>query len=277
MRPAALTTFRTPRTAARGPASPRAFTLLELLVALAMAGIIAGSLYSALRVGFRARTSAEANVEPVRTAELATALLRADFESALPARGTLAGPFVGQDLTGEGGLAADTVAFFTLGNPVEAYAASQLLAQGAPAAGGMIGTAPQSAPLPAEARKVEIGLVSYPGPEGLPEQVLVRRVTTNLLSQVAVEGAEEILCRGVRSLNIRYYDGLTWQDTWDSTLLENVIPNAVEVVVELERWREGQQKIIRFPRVYLLSCAAVGATPAATGQTGAGAGGGTAP
>ena len=40
-----------------------------------------------------------------------------------------------------------------------------------------------------------------------PEQVLVRRVTTNLLSQVQVEPQEEVLCRGVRALNFRYFDG----------------------------------------------------------------------
>jgi len=68
-----------------------------------MVGIIAGSMYSALRIGFKARTSAEAAVEPARTAGLATALLREDFESARPAAGTLSGPFVGTDTTGDGG------------------------------------------------------------------------------------------------------------------------------------------------------------------------------
>jgi prepilin-type N-terminal cleavage/methylation domain-containing protein len=276
-------TIPSPRSAARGSASRRAFTLLELLVALAMAGIIAGSLYSALRIGFRARTSAEAGVEPVRTAELATALLRSDFESALPATGTLAGPFVGVDGTGDGGLAADTVEFFTVGNPNDALT---LAAQGGQqtgmgAGGTMIGGqagaasggAVATASLPAEARKVQIGLVAYPGAGGISEQVLVRRVTTNLLSQVAVEGDEEVLCRGVRSLNLRYYDGLTWQDNWDSTQLENAIPTAVEVVVELERSRDGQLKVLRFPRVFLLSCATTAAAATGTGQTGTGTGG----
>ena len=273
-------------TRARPRAGARAFSLLELLVALSMATIIAGSLYSALRIGFRARATAEAAVEPVRTAELATALLRADFESAMPARGTLAGPFVGADSTGGAGLSADTVEFFTLGNPSDAFgaaaAAAGLPAPGSGAgvgAGGMNGAAP-APPLPSEVRKVQIGLVEYPGPGGVAESVLVRRVTTNLLSQVEVEPEEEVLCRGVRAVNFRYFDGLTWQDTWDSTLADDHIPAAVEMVIELDRSTEGGERIIRFPRVYLLSCSTVASAATGTGAgtedgTGTGAAGGT--
>jgi len=219
-------------------ARPAAFTLLELLVALAMAAIIAGSLYSALRIGFRARTSAEAAVEPIRTAEMATSVLRSDFECAVRATGTLAGPFVGTDTTGDGGLAADAVSFYTLGNPADAdFLASLAVTQGNQQGGGggvkgaMNGTTSNA--VPAEARKVEIGLVSYPGPNNSSEQCLVRRVTTNLLSQVAVDGDEEVLCRGVRAVNFRYFDGTTWQDSWDSTQINNNIPTAVEMIVEL--------------------------------------------
>ena len=253
----------------RTPDIRAAFTLLELLVALAMAGIIAGSLYASLRSGFRARAQAEAQVEPIRTAELATGLLRADFESARPATGTLSGPFVGQDLTGEQGLAADSVAFYTLGNPTDPL----LAAAGATGtSGNYTGMSdPTMLPPAGEARQVEIGIVSYPGPNGNSEPCLVRRVNTNLLAQVTAEPTEEVLCRGVRALNIRYYDGLAWQDSWDSTLLDDAIPVAVEVTLELDRSTEGQQRIIQFPRVFLLSCSTLSATSATgTGATGGG-------
>jgi prepilin-type N-terminal cleavage/methylation domain-containing protein len=216
----------------------RAFTLLELLVALTMTAIIAGSLYSGLRTAFRARTSAEAAVEPVRTAGLTMGLLRADIESALPARGVLAGPFVGVDGTGEGGQPADTLEFFTVGDPGDSVVPS---AQGAATGAG-------------EARKVQIGVVSAPAVGG-SEQVLVRRVTTNLLSNVTPEPYEEVLCRGVRAVNVRYFDGLVWQDNWDSTQYDNNIPSAVEVTIELQRAGvDGQVKVMRFPRVFLLAC-----------------------
>ena len=270
-----------PRPAARGFAlGARGFSLLELLVALSMAAIIAGSLYTALRTGFRARASAEAAVEPVRTAELATGLLRADFESAMPATGTLAGPFVGTDSTGGAGLSADHVEFFTLGNPTDAFGAAGYGAAataGAQQAAGMqmaprVGPSGGSAspPVPAEVRKVQIGLAEYPGPGGVVEPVLVRRVTTNLLSQVQEEPEEEILCRGVRALNFRYFDGYAWQDNWDSTLADDHIPAAVEVVVELLRSNESGERVIRFPRVFLLSCSTVASAAASGEGTGTG-------
>jgi prepilin-type N-terminal cleavage/methylation domain-containing protein len=243
-------------TAARGVASPRrgapAFTLLELLVALTMTAIIAGSLYSGLRTAFRARTSAETAVEPVRTAGLTLGLLRADIESALPARGVLAGPFVGVDGTGEAGQPADALEFFTLGDPGEGVMAAR--GQGAAGGGGvsMTGVQPTGA---GEARKVQICVVPSPAAGGKSEQVLVRRVTTNLLSNVTPEPYEEVLCRGVRAVNVRYFDGLIWQDNWDSTQYDNNIPSAVEVTIELERAGvDGQVKVMRFPRVFLLSC-----------------------
>jgi len=267
-----------PRTAAGGAAHGRAaFTLLELLVALAMAGIIAGSMYAALRVGFRARASAEAAVEPIRTAELATALLRADFESVTPIGGTFAVTFTGTDQQGQGGLPGDSVEFFTLGNPNDAYAAQ--------AAASATGTMNQtgrsngnSTAVPAEVRKVYVGLATYPAPGGGTEQVLVRQVTSNLLAEIAPDPDEEVLCRGVRSLNFRYFDGLTWQDSWDSTQVSNAIPSAVEMVIELDRSTDGQQRIIQFPRTFLLSCSTLSPTNTATPtDTSGAAGGGTTP
>ena len=244
-----------------------------------MVGIIAGSMYSALRIGFKARTSAEAAVEPARTAGLATALLREDFESARPAAGTLSGPFVGTDTTGDGGLPADAVDFYTLGNPTDPVAAAAAAAAGSQNAGpaAMIGgvVAPAAT---GEARHVMIGLVPYPGAGGAAEQCLVRRVITNLLAQVEPQPYEEVLCRNVRSLNFRYFDGLTWQDSWDSTTLDNNIPSAVEVTVELERSVGGRRVVMQFPRVFLVSCSTLSPTnnlqnAAQSGAQGGAAGG----
>jgi hypothetical protein len=178
-------------------------------------------------------------------------LLRADIESALPARGVLAGPFVGKDGTGEAGQPADTLEFFTLGDPGEGVMGAS--DQGAGVGGVSMGGVQQVGA--GEARKVQIGVVSSPAAGGRSEQVLVRHVTTNLLSNITPEPYEEVLCRGVRAVNVRYFDGLIWQDNWDSTQYDNNIPSAVEVTIELERaGPDGQLKVMRFPRVFLLSC-----------------------
>ena len=247
-----------------------------------MTAIVAGSLYTSLRIAFRARSAAETSAEPVRTAGVALSLLRADFESAAPASGTLFGPFIGLDSAGAAGQPADALEFHCLGDPGDALPASAQPEFGAAPGATVTGAAATFLPPGvAEARKVQLLVETYPGPNGSQQQVLVRRVTTNLLSPVTPEPYEEVVCRGVRAVNIRYHDGLLWQDSWDSTQLENNIPTAVELTLELERLGpDGQPKVMRFPRVYRLTTSklipGVGLM-GLTGETGSGATGGTTP
>ena len=267
----------------RGNAARRraGFTLLELLVAMSIAAVIAGSLYAALRIGFRAESSAESAVEPARTAELAMGLLRPDFESAVAPTGVLGGAFTGTDTAGDGGLPADSLQFYTLGDPMEFGLQSPTASGAAPGASrglpGMMPTRQSSvqsssltgafldyAPGSGEVRQVTLFL--RPSATG---NVLVRQVTTNLLSQVTPDPYEEVVCRGVRSFNLRYFDGTGWQQSWDSTLLENNCPTAVEVTLELVRGEGEQAHVIRFVRVFLLSCSGLWSdtTAAASGGT----------
>jgi type II secretion system protein J len=66
------------RTARRG-----GFTLLELLVAMAMVAILAVSLYASIQITFRAQKRAEAAVAPARTAQLALEMIGADLTNAM--------------------------------------------------------------------------------------------------------------------------------------------------------------------------------------------------
>ena len=45
---------------------------------------------------------------------------------------------------------------------------------------------------------------------------------------------EEILCRNVRSFEMKYYDGSAWQDDWDSTTLNNALPLAVSFTIQMD-------------------------------------------
>jgi type II secretory pathway pseudopilin PulG len=45
-------------------------------------------------------------------------------------------------------------------------------------------------------------------------------------------GASSLLAREVSSLQFRYFDGLSWQEQWDSTAL-NELPKAIEIVLTL--------------------------------------------
>src|SRR5438093_1114605 len=67
----------------------RGFTLLELLLAIALMALISGTLYASLFVGIRAHRSATSTLEAPRSAALAFELLRQDFDGALPPNGVL--------------------------------------------------------------------------------------------------------------------------------------------------------------------------------------------
>lgn len=183
------------------------FTLLEMLIAMTMMTIIAASLYTSMSIGFRARESAERAVEKGRSAQIAIELVKNMLASSMVPNGILAGEFEGEDEQDGEGYDADTLSFYTADyNAVEDELASDI-------------------------EKVEIEISTR---DETNEQVLVRKVTTNLLSPKTLDPDEEVLCGGVRSLNLRYYNGTDWEDEWDSSDNDNTLPEAVEITILLE-------------------------------------------
>lgn len=216
-----------------------AFTLLEMLVALAIMSVLASALYASLYIGFRARAGAEAAIEPVRTASLALELIRRDLEGAMPPTGILAGAFSGTDDTdASAGADADTLTW---------YANVGTLAQGA-----------------CDIVRLELAVDRL---DGTGELALVRRVTTNLLAPKTPEPTEEVLCRGVVALNLRYFDGSAWYDTWESSTQNNTLPLAIEAFLEVTRGAPGREDdeddTYQLTRVFLLPC---GSAPEAEGS-----------
>jgi general secretion pathway protein J len=184
----------------------RGFTLLELLVAMTIMSIIGLSLYTSLNLAFRVRDSAEAAVEEARALEVAISFLKEELMSAMTPSGVLAGAFEGEDETGSDGNDADTLSFYSSDN------------------------VPGEGELACDVRKVEIGVAER---DGSNEKMIVRGVTTNLLSPKTLDPEEEILCGNIEALNFRYYDGSDWQDDWDSGDNDNTLPGAVEITVTL--------------------------------------------
>jgi general secretion pathway protein J len=202
------------------------FTLLELILALGMISMLAVSLYATLRVAFKARDSAMAGIMPMRAANVAMEMLSQDLESALPPTGLLAGAFLGQHL-GDATASTDTIEFYCIGT-------SDSLEP------------PRSAGI----RRVNIGLVQSPDGRG---HLLVRRITSNLLSPQEVQPDEEVLCRNVRSFALRYFDGTLWQDEWDSTQMGDVLPMAVEVRMSIQTSEDSQAPTYDTYRVFTLA------------------------
>ncbi len=190
----------------------RAFTLLELLIALAVVAVIMAALSASLGIAFRAKASTEAAVAPLQRVDVALAFLRRDFESALAPIGysaqtqsnNLAQYF--QGIQGDGGN-ADVI----LDAAVDA---------------------PPQTSLQTDIRQVEYMVIANGA-----DHLLVRNVTSNLLPSTGTtpDSDQEIICRGVRSFTVLYYDGsLNVYDTWDSTQQQNALPVAVQISLELD-------------------------------------------
>jgi type II secretion system protein J len=186
----------------------RGFTLLELLVAMSLMVVVAGCLYTALYTGFKARRSALAAVEPTSQAVNAIELLKQDIVGVIPVDGVLAESFVGTNGRSSKGNDADYVVFYT----------TQVYADEGELVGGV--------------GKIELALEEDTD-EGRENCRLVRKITRNLLSPKDVDAEEQVLCRNVTSLNLRYFDGDGWLDEWDSTADANSLPVAMEVDIQV--------------------------------------------
>lgn len=202
--------------------SRRGFTLLELLVAIAIFSVLIGALYSVLFGGIRLRETAWKNFEAGVSREQVAGLIRRDLTNIVVPAGILAGAIVGETQT-EGSGRSDTLEFF--------------------ATTGIVNDAETWADI----QQIEYFLEPPVDDDKSGEFDFVRRVRRDLLSTTVEE--EEIpepkwrLLTGVTSLTIQYYDGEAWQDSWDSTTVENENPDAIRVTMTLAPDADGQPRL----------------------------------
>jgi prepilin-type N-terminal cleavage/methylation domain-containing protein len=209
----------------------RGFTMIEMIVALAMVAIIAASLSSTLWSAYHTTRITQAALSPSDQASAAMAFLCNDLQNALqpqrqpvsylvgspvPAANDEQTAFLGTQSQDNRGHEADDVVFFTTADsPVHVYANGEI-------------------------KSVEYKVIQ---PQGSSDYVLVRRVSRNLLPPNGTTAAidEEVVCTGVSSFTLEYsYDGITFNPTtmtagtWDASQEDNTIPAAVRITLELQ-------------------------------------------
>jgi prepilin-type N-terminal cleavage/methylation domain-containing protein len=273
--------------------SIRGFSLLELLAAMSLMVVIASCLYSSLRTGFNGRRIGLIAVEPGSVALNIIEMMKQDFYGTVSPAAKLGGGFVGTD-SRFGQDDTDSVVFYTTSVPANSSTASVAsTANFSSRNNTTTAVSTVNTRLVGGVAKVEFALVDN---EQQPTYRLVRRVTTNLLSDKEEDPEEQVLCRSVKSLNFRFYDGNDWVDEWDSTADANSLPLAVEVEIAIAyddsraagsasvlsyddrvnvAAAEKAYKIRRLHEAFLIPCG--GEAPAATtatSSTGGGGGGG---
>ncbi len=224
----------------------RGFTLLEIIVATALAGAVVGALAVSLFTGFRMQRSAEAVTQWARQGQSVMVMLERDVWCAVRPTGVLAGAFVGTDER-EGMNDADRMTFFTTSDPLRSEAGGSDLMQ-------------------VSYRVMRVGEIEMAGSslgalreqtlkadQRIDEKVLVRETVRQLLATEAQVPMRQVLVRGVERFNLRYYDGFQWVETWDSTTRENELPGAVEMTLGLEtgaketgKGEAGSGRVLRY-------------------------------
>jgi len=261
------------------------FTLLELLIGLAMTALLAGVLYSSMFFGFKSRDSATRSLDAVQKAANAFALIAQDFDGALPPKGILVAEFTGSASTYGGTAQGGATASGSSGSTGMGANSSGLSTKD-PTLNGTTGglhaastdgqaavlvsfysaaNTPHADEMGADIRKIELSIET---PEGSSKPALVRRVYYNLLPSKAPEPRVQVLCRNVKSCYLRYYDGTLWRDDWDSKAQGDILPNAIEVTLEIDAPNSapGDESAYKLTRVFALPCG-VSAAQAASGSS----------
>lgn len=206
--------------------SPRAFTLVELLLASAVFSVLAAALYGVLNSALQLREKGNDTFENEINRSACLQTFQRDMQAMVVPNGTLAGAMLGE---------ADTDGNHTL----EFHASSGIVSDSAPYG---------------DIQKIRYLLKK---PEDIPDSKsaqdksepgeIIREVTRNLLTLADPEPEEQRLLDGVQALSFQYLnpDGLTWEDSWDSSAMENRPPVAVRVQIELAE--TGDDNILPAP------------------------------
>lgn len=182
------------------------FTLLELLIATTIAATLGLALYGSIGTAFRARKVIDRQITAMRETSIILDLIERDFQSLLRPNGTLSGPFLGYAM-GTGGAEADSVQFYAIDRD-----------------------ASREEPLSEGIKQIQLVLQNDNG-----GNLLIRKVQRNLLSTSAQTTVDETLSKKVTAFSVKYYDGSSWYEEWDSTMHDNTLPIAVQISITLKR------------------------------------------
>jgi type II secretion system protein J len=206
------------------------FTLLELIVAIALMDLIALTLYSSMNIAFKTKQNTLAALEPYQSVTPIFEIIRKDLASVMNPDGILAGVFVGENVSFANLQDADTLSFYSAAyQPKENEIASNVI-------------------------HVQYGLET----DYERNQVVLKRFTTqNILSPTAIEPDEEVIGRNIAGFDIQYYDGTAWLDAWDSSEQNNTLPWGVRVTISIldenrGRFSKNDDPYRHFSRIFML-------------------------
>jgi len=200
----------------------RGFTLLEVLLAVLVFAIVLAAIHTVFFSAFRLRKKTVDAIERSLPLQQTLAIIKRDLVNLVPPGGVLAG-------------ALQSTPTITT-NATGASISSMLNRQSSPQFFTAVGIVDDNAPW-GEIERVSYYLTSPTN--NTPGQDLFRSVARNLLPVMQDQTEDQFLLNGVEAINFKYFDGTSWQDTWDSTVVDtmtgltNNLPIAIKVQLQL--------------------------------------------
>jgi len=192
---------------------PGAFTLVEVLLALAICAIVLVAINAVFATAVRLRDRTSAAVDQVIPANLAFDKIRTDLKSVVGPFGFLAGDFKcdAQSMGTSMGISSAS------GGGLDFFTSSVAISDNAP--WGDIQEVYYQL-MPAADRNKSLGLD------------LVRNVNRNLLATTTTTPDTQLLMSDVESVDFECYDGLQWRNTWDTSAGDTNLPTAVRIRIQ---------------------------------------------
>ncbi|KAB2671267.1 MAG: prepilin-type N-terminal cleavage/methylation domain-containing protein [Verrucomicrobia bacterium] len=187
----------------------RAFTLIELLLAMTIFAVVLSAISGVFYGAMRLRTRTAAAIEEALPAQRALAILRQDLAGIVLPRGTIHSNLTAVAGSGDGAVQDTDMAIYTSN-----AALSDRVPWG-------------------EVQRIAYGLRSPTNLSGTFGKDLVRLVTRNHLPPLQDEPEEQRLLAGVQRIEFSFHDGTTWQNAWNATNQEILLPVAVKVLLTL--------------------------------------------
>jgi type II secretion system protein J len=211
----------------------RAFTLIEVLLAMAVFAIVLAAIHMVFYGGLRLRNRSAEAIEKALPLEHTIAVMQRDLANLVLTGGTLFGEL--QTTPMESALSTNALDSMIPD-------AVSVPGQSSPGFFTTSGLLDEIEPW-GEVQRVSYFLAEPTNSSAGLE--LFRSVTRNLLPVLPDEPDHQFLMGGLESLAFYYYDGTQWLEYWDSTSATNKLPCAIKV--ELQLVREPGDRSPRLP------------------------------
>ena len=191
-----------------------AFTLMELLISLAVCAVILTAIYGVFSRAIHLRDNALHRTRDVRVRAHAASILRNDLRNALVSGGTLAATLEGSRESHGAGFPGYLKFTATTAKDLDDE-------------------------LGGDVQEIEYYIARDSEAEDQKAGVLVRTINRDLLNTTKQSPPEERVLAGVESMDVSFYSGSAWKTSWEVTTEAKTLPEAVRVSIQPVADAEG--------------------------------------